>query len=63
MAMSVGLENLFLVEDRIAKKVMRIARQSGGGVSRHGNFGNGELEFEALMRVLDNLVSYYFLII
>lgn len=57
MASSVGINNLILVENNTAKEVMNVASRSGGGVSHHGNFGTGELEFEAMMRVLDNLVS------
>ena len=61
MSLSAGLSNLMLVSNEIANKVVRTVNRSGGGVSRHGNLEVGQLEYEAMMRVLDNLVCEYFI--
>lgn len=58
MALTAGLNNVMLVNNDVAKKVFRTVSRGGGGVSRHGKLKVGELEYEAMMRVLDNLVGY-----
>ena len=45
-----------LVDNLVAKKVYKTVNNAGGGVTRHKRLNIGELEYEAMMRVLDNLV-------
>ncbi|XP_067657476.1 protein hu-li tai shao-like isoform X11 [Haliotis asinina] len=50
-----GLDNLVLVDDETRKETFKVASQGGGGVDVTGRrWKTGELEFEALMRQLDN---------
>ncbi|XP_041368992.1 alpha-adducin-like isoform X3 [Gigantopelta aegis] len=51
---SAGIDNLILVDDETRKKTFVTASQGGGGVSANKKWRPGELEFEALMRQLDN---------
>lgn len=54
-AMPAGLDNLILVDSDIQKKTFGLGSQGGGGVDTSGRkWKTGELEFEALMRMLDN---------
>ncbi|GAB1603915.1 gamma-adducin-like isoform X2 [Argonauta hians] len=55
-ALPAGLDNLVLVDEESQKKTFAIAGQSGGGgVDTSGRkWKTGELEFEALMRMMDN---------
>ena len=56
--MSYGIANLIHVSDEVSKRVCDVVSQGGGGVSKNGKmWRRGELEFEAYMRMLDNLVS------
>lgn len=57
MALSAGLSNVMLVNKVMADKVFATVQGGGGGVSRHRRLKAGELEFEPLMRELDNLVN------
>eukprot|EP00088_Acartia_fossae_P018748 TRINITY_DN20856_c0_g1_i1.p1 TRINITY_DN20856_c0_g1~~TRINITY_DN20856_c0_g1_i1.p1 ORF type:complete len:441 (+),score=157.10 TRINITY_DN20856_c0_g1_i1:181-1503(+) len=52
-----GLDNLVPIEEAVRANVYELAQGGGGGVN-HGTkkeWGVGELEFEALMRKLDNM--------
>ena len=56
--MSYGIANLIHISDKVSKLVCDVVSQGGGGVSKNGKMWlRGELEFEAHMRMLDNLVS------
>ncbi|XP_074640502.1 protein hu-li tai shao-like isoform X3 [Tubulanus polymorphus] len=54
----IGLDNLIQVDEETQKKVAETASKGGGGVNMKSEGGRkwriGELEFEALMRQLDN---------
>ena len=55
--MPYGVDNLVPIEEDTRAKVYEMAQGGGGGVN-HGTdkqWGVGELEFEALMRKLDNM--------
>ncbi|XP_059084089.1 protein hu-li tai shao-like isoform X2 [Tigriopus californicus] len=65
--MPMGLDNLVLIEDDVRRKVFERGQMGGGGVNstseggpdgsgdkKKRTWGVGELEFEALMRNLDN---------
>ena len=56
MALTAGLSNVTLVGSEVARRVTDTVTRGGGGVSRHGRLKVGQLEYEAEMRVLDNLV-------
>ncbi len=57
-AVPAGLDNLALVDDDTRKETFKLGSQGGGGVEGTGRkWKTGELEFEALMRQLDNAVS------
>lgn len=57
-ALSCGLTNLIQVSEEVGKRVQDVVTQGGGGVSINGKLWRmGELEYEAFMRMLDNLVS------
>ena len=58
-ALVVGLSNLICVGKGVQQQVFEVANSGGGGVSCHPGYGPGELEFEALMRMLDNQASDY----
>ena len=56
--MPFGMDNLVLIEDDTRRKTYEIGQRGGGGVNTaKREWGVGELEFEALMRKLDNAVS------
>jgi len=53
--MPFGLDNLVLIDDEVRRKTYEIGQRGGGGVNTaKKEWGIGELEFEALMRMLDN---------
>merc|ERR1719187_1265601 len=53
--MPMGLDNLVLIDDDVRRKTYEIGQKGGGGVNTaKKEWGVGELEFEALMRMLDN---------
>jgi len=53
--MPFGLDNLVLIDDEVRRKTFEIGQRGGGGVNTSKKeWGVGELEFEALMRMLDN---------
>jgi len=53
--MPYGLDNLMLIDDEVRRKTYEIGQKGGGGVNTaKKEWGVGELEFEALMRMLDN---------
>ena len=65
-----GLDNLIVVNDEARQAAYETSRKGGGGVdskseggasgqgSKERKWKVGELEFEALMRSLDNAVSF-----
>lgn len=54
-ALPAGLDNIILVDDEVRRKTYAVGSQGGGGVDTSGKkWKTGELEFEALMRQLDN---------
>ncbi|KAL8622651.1 hypothetical protein ACOMHN_009285 [Nucella lapillus] len=54
-AMPVGLDNLVLVDEETQEKAFRVGCQGGEGTDTSGRkWKCGELEWEALMRTLDN---------
>ena len=55
--MSAGIANLIQLDDAMWEQVSRVANAGGGGVSSMDIWGTGELEYEAQMRVLDNMVG------
>lgn len=56
-ALPAGLDNIILVDDEVRQKTFAVGSQGGGGVDTSGRkWKPGELEFEALMRQLDNAV-------
>lgn len=59
-AIPAGIDNLVQVSDESRRQAFLVGSQGGGGVDM-GSGGRkwrvGELEFEALMRLLDNAVS------
>jgi hypothetical protein len=60
----VGLENLVLVDEETQEKTFKVGSQGGGGVDSSGRkWRCGELEWEALMRTLDNAVSLFFFLL
>merc|ERR1711872_361079 len=53
--MPYGLDNLVLIDEETRAHVYEIGQRGGGGVNTaNKEWGVGELEFEALMRMLDN---------
>ena len=71
-----GLENLHVIEEEARRKTFEIAQRGGGGVDSRTEGGPdgsgdkkkrkwtiGELDFEALMRMLDNAVSVQHMIV
>ncbi|XP_076103722.1 gamma-adducin-like isoform X7 [Mytilus galloprovincialis] len=55
-AVPAGVDNLILVSEEIKKRTFQIGSQGGGGVDTGGRkWKTGELEFEAVMRQLDNV--------
>lgn len=55
-AVPAGVDNLILVSEEIKKRTFQVGSQGGGGVDTGGRkWKPGELEFEAVMRQLDNV--------
>ena len=55
-AVPAGLDNLILIGEEIKKRTFQLGSQGGGGVDTGGRkWKSGELEFEAIMRQLDNV--------
>ena len=54
--MPVGLENIFLPSDDTKKKAYELAAQPPAKEEGKRKWRRGEMEFEALMRHLDNAV-------
>jgi len=55
--MPYGVDNLVLIEDDVRRKVYEMGQLGGGGVNANSakkDWTVGEMEFEALMRMLDN---------
>ena len=56
--MPVGLDNLILVDEETQERTFKVGSQGGGGADTSGRkWRCGELEWDALMRTLDNSVS------
>ena len=62
--MPMGIDNLILINDEARLAAYQTSRRGGGGVDskqesegKEKKFKIGEVEFEALMRSLDNMVS------
>ncbi|KAK3094862.1 hypothetical protein FSP39_007183 [Pinctada imbricata] len=54
-AIPAGVDNIILIDNEIRQKTFQLGSQGGGGVDTSGKkWKCGELEFEALMRQLDN---------
>ena len=70
--MPLGIDNLVTVEEPTRRKVYEMGQRGGGGVnsrteggpdgsgakSQQKVWGVGEIDFEALMRMLDNAVRH-----
>ena len=53
--MPLGIDNLIMIDDETRRKTYEIGQKGGGGVNTaKKEWTVGELEFEALMRMLDN---------
>ena len=67
-----GIDNLVIIDEPVRRKVFEHGQRGGGGVDsnseggpdgsgdkkrRNTKWGVGEMEFEALMRMMDNAVS------
>jgi len=55
--MPYGMDNLLLIDEETRARVYELGQQGGGGVNVNSvqkEWGVGELEYEALMRMLDN---------
>jgi len=51
----IGLDNLVMIDDETRRRTFEIGQRGGGGVnSSKKEWGVGEMEFEAQMRMLDN---------
>jgi adducin len=69
--MPMGLDNIITIEESTRRKVFEMGQRGGGGVDslteggpdgrgdkrKNKKWGVGEMDFEALMRMLDNAVS------
>ena len=56
--MPAGLDNIVIPSEEAQEQAFKVASSGGGGVETTGRkWKTGELEFEALMRTLDNSVS------
>ena len=56
--MPYGIDNLILIDEDTRRRVYETGQIGGGGVNTAKKpWAVGELEFEALMRMLDNAVS------
>ena len=67
-----GLDNLYTIDEATRRKTYELAQRGGGGVDskteggpdgsgekKKRKWGVGDLDFEALMRMLDNAVSWF----
>ena len=58
--MPAGLDNIVIPSEEAQEQAFKVASVGGGGVESTGRkWKVGELEFEALMRTLDNSVRIY----
>lgn len=64
---TLGIDNLIVISDEAKQAAFESSRGQGGGVDSKEGEGKklktGELEFEALMRSLDNAVCIIFIAI
>ncbi len=59
--MSVGLENLIIFDEEIVDKVQNDLKDAGANLmDKRLKWRRGEMEFEALMRLLDSQVRIIF---
>lgn len=56
-AMHAGVGGLIQLGPETMQRVTAVIQRGGGGASVHRFWGQGELEFEAYMRMLDSKVS------
>ena len=62
--MPLGLDNLILIDDDARRQAYEVGQGGGSGVTigegdkKRKPWGVGEMDFEALMRMLDNAVSW-----
>lgn len=55
-AVAVGLDNIIQLPDDVREQVAKVTSKGAGGVSESGHkLKPGELEFEAMMRLMDNM--------
>lgn len=66
--MAAGLDNLIIMNEPIRKKTFGVGGKAAGGVDSSSSASDapnkkkwrtGELEFEAWMRLLDNMVGFF----
>ena len=55
--MRAGVGGLIQLGPETMQRVTAVTQRGGGGVTAHRLWGQGELEFEAYMRMLDSKVS------
>lgn len=61
-AVGVGIDNLIKCEDFAQEQVVETAQEGGGGVNSGDiKWKRGEMEFEAMMRLLDSMVMWQFI--
>ena len=66
-----GIDNLIMIDEPTRRKVYEMGQLGGGGVDsqdqggpaggdkkKNKKWGVGEMEFEAMMRMMDNAVSF-----
>ena len=71
--MPIGVDNLVLIDESTRRRVFEMGQRGGGGVNslteggpdgsgekKKRHWGVGEMDFEALMRMLDNQVRTKF---
>ena len=61
-ALSSGIANLLQISQDVCVQVQNVVQKGGGGVSSCKRWGVGDLEFEALMRMLDSQVRHWLLL-
>ena len=69
--MPLGIDNLVVIEEPTRRKVFEAAQRGGGGTNskseggpdgsgaKQKSWSGGEMEFEAMMRMLDNAVRIF----
>ena len=57
-AITVGIDNLHIYDDEFVEQVQKTINTSANYMDKSVKWRKGELEFEALMRMLDAQVRY-----